>query len=177
MYWSNVWEFVFSLSNRRRVLFRMTPLTSSLPLVSNAVQCELQGGRDGTRPSAYRLSLSLVLFLKITSSLTFSSFCLTSSSNFFFLFSLFLYFCLSPFSPSPSPCIYHSLTPLWRVHAVPVNKNTIWIFLRPTAGETYEDWYVHCLWLTVMFWARLLLLAARNNLSWKGHISSRGALV
>lgn len=160
----------------------MTPLTSSLPLVGTAVSV-----RAARRirymlcvfPSTYRVSLLsaatiwCAFGLKITSSHT--CFLLSVVFSFHFQSLPFHIFSLPSWLPSlpPPPCIYLRLTLLWRVHGVPVNKNTIWIFLRPAPEETYEDWYVLCLLLTVTFRARLLLLAAHKNSSWRGHVSNR----
>lgn len=87
--------------------------------------------------------------LKITSSHT----CFPSAWLLLSLFSVSLAFFffsphfLPPFPMSPDPCIYHSPNPLWRVHVVPVNKNTVWIF--SGASSRRNIWRLMCTLLIV----------------------------
>lgn len=116
-------EFVFfSLSDRRRVLLRMTPLTSALPLVgSDSVARWIR-----CTPRVFFMSVthvsghhSMHSCLKITPSPTFLVFPQLDSFSLrflsFHLLYVFFHICLPPIPLCPpSPRIHLSLTPALR---------------------------------------------------------------
>lgn len=89
----------------------------------------------------------MCVFLKITSSHTPSQTVLAFACYIFFYFFKYIFTLHSCLLSVPSPCINLSTTPLWRVHVVLVNKNTIWIFLRP--GPRRNIWRLICTLLIV----------------------------